>query len=99
MSDQAVSILCLGFIGILASLLLVNLVPHRYIFLRNITTLSPFLTFLLYGAYEYAMPERYNIRLDLFIIAPLIFLIVLTSMIRFSLRKLKAGKHGTAKPE
>lgn len=78
------------FYGI-ALVTLVSLVPWRLKGRRNRWAFYlPAAAMTLYGTYEAAMPSNWDIRLDLFLLAPMGFVIILAWAVRLVLRARRA---------
>lgn len=81
---------------IILGLTLISLVPWKLGSGKNRWTLIlPVAAILVYLIYEFAMPDNWDIRMDLVLVWPALGLIILTGLIRVLLiRRHKSRSHG-----
>jgi len=81
---------CLSGLALLA---LVSIVPWRLRGRRNRWTLwLPLGALAIYTVYETAMPSRWDIRLDLVLVGPLLILILIAWLVRLVILRMRPSK-------
>ena len=77
----------------LVAFALLSIVPWRLRDGRNRWTLwLPLAALIIYAVYETSMPARWDIRLDLVLIAPLLFVVLIAWLVRLVLLRLRRPK-------